>query len=333
MPRALRLTPVNWMLAIILGLCAIARADEAPNQDAPLPEAFHKEAPRTLADLRAIQERIATLSDKIRQATVAVQVGGAQGSGVIVSEDGYVLTAAHVCGTTDRPATFILPDGTKLSGRTLGGDRTVDAGMMKIETNRKLPHLSIANSEKLKLGDWCIAVGHPGGYQEGRRPVLRLGRVIRKQKDVIQTDCTLVGGDSGGPLLDVNGRVIGIHSRIGPSLSWNFHVPASVYQANWKTLAQVATVPSSRGKRPVLGVSGEDHDRGMKVTDLPAGYPAKLAGLRIGDVITRIGDQEVDGLSELVKIVNDHAPGDELRLMLLRGMELVEVTVELGGRD
>src|SRR5262249_11555062 len=155
----------------------------------------------------AMQSHVQLLADRLKKSTVCVQVGRAWGSGVIISKDGYVLTAAHVAGRPNQDCTFELYDGRKLKGRTLGLYRSLDAGLMKIAEDAEFPWAEVGNSGKLREGQWCIAMGHPGGFQSERGAVLRLGRVLLLQNDAITTNCTLVGGDSGGPLFDMDGRV------------------------------------------------------------------------------------------------------------------------------
>src|SRR5205807_1727365 len=93
-------------------------------------------------------------------------------------------------------------------------------------------------SADLKKGQWVITVGHPGGFRPDRSPPVRLGRVIESTKSLVRTDCTIVGGDSGGPLFDMTGKVVGIHSRIGAPLSANIHVPVDTYRDTWDRLVK-----------------------------------------------------------------------------------------------
>src|SRR5690606_1520398 len=116
-------------------------------------------------------------------------------------------------------------------------DASIDSGLMEITDQGDFPAVEMGDSSKLKRGQWVLALGHPGGFESGRRPVLRLGRILDVEDDAIRTDCTLVGGDSGGPLFDMQGRVIAIHSRIGGPLTANIHVPVNVYKENWDRLA------------------------------------------------------------------------------------------------
>src|SRR5262249_49616824 len=155
-------------------------------------------------------------------------------------------------GPSKRKVEIILPDGRKVKGETLGANTDVDAGLIKILDKGPWPYADIGPSADLQRGDWCLAVGHPNGYTNGRPPVVRLGRVLDNLKTLIRTDATLVGGDSGGPLFDLNGKVIGIHSRIGPSIIYNIHVPAEAYRKDWDRLVKGEVFPDRSG--PFLGV-------------------------------------------------------------------------------
>ena len=177
-------------------------------------KAWEKESPSGYEDLLQIENQIATTLDRAKQAVVSIETSDGAGSGVIVSADGLVLTAAHVIGERGKKLTVILHDGRKVSALSLGGSVFSDAGMLRMDTNETFGFASIAEVKESKLGDWCYALGHPNGFNEFRGQVLRLGRIIGKQDETMQTDCRLLGGDSGGPLFNLKGQVIGIHSRI-----------------------------------------------------------------------------------------------------------------------
>ena len=294
-----------------------------------LPAVAQKEArdlnkPTSIQDLLAVQTRVEAVLKTVIPATVGVRIGRAQGSGVIVSEDGYVLTAAHVSGSPGKNVTLILPDGKEVKGKTLGLNRGVDAGLIKItEKGQKWPHVEMGDLLNTSNGDWCIATGHPGGYKKGRPPVVRLGRIIRSTRTVVQSGCTLVGGDSGGPLFDLDGKVIGIHSRIGAGAAWNFHVPISAYstKANWDRLVKSEEWggrPQASTNPAILGVNGEDHEKGCKITNIAANLPAERAGLKVGDVITTFDGKEVEGFDALYRMVGKKKPGDKVILEFLR---------------
>lgn len=294
-----------------------------------LPLAFSKAVPESIDDLREMETHVQSLVAALTETTVALTIGNAQGSGVIVSEEGMVLTAAHVSGPPGRPVTILLSDGTRAFGRSLGRNRTLDASLVQIETpEKKWSHAPIARIEDIRAGDWSIVMGHPGGHQQGRPPVFRLGRVIEADSRVIQTDNELVGGDSGGPLFDMHGRVIGINSRIGPQTSLNLHTPINAYTDDWDRLAAGEDFYLHSGA--LLGVSGEHVERGLKLTKVWPGDPAERAGIREGDILLRFDSRRVHSFERLRELVGECEPGSRVVLAILRDDEIFEVTVRLG---
>ena len=289
-------------------------------------------SPMGVADLRVMQDHVRKLTDQLMKCTVGVQVGNAQGSGVIISKDGYVLTAAHVAHKPNRNVIFIMSDGRMLRGKTLGLNRTLDSGLMKIDSQSDLPFAEMGTSDGLKDGQWCLATGHPGGYQSDRQPVLRLGRVLATAGDAITTDCTLVGGDSGGPLFDLNGKVIGINSRIAGPLTANMHVPVSTFKDTWDRLTKAEAWGHFPGNEPYIGVSGEPDVTEAKVRGVASGSPAEKAKLQAGDVIIGIDDEEVTDFESLKRIVAEHQPRDEVKIVVKRGEETLRLPLTIGKR-
>ena len=162
-----------------------------------------------------------------------------------------------------RPGTkamITLSDGSMVRATTLGMNRNVDAGLIKIDPNqndgRPWPHATLGKSENLVPGMWCVATGHPGGYDKSRGPVTRVGRILAVKDGAIVTDCALIGGDSGGPLFDIAGRLIAIHSRIGNDVADNLHVPIDHYGLSWERMRDGEAWGFLPGFRPVLGVTG-----------------------------------------------------------------------------
>ncbi|MDZ7618574.1 MAG: trypsin-like peptidase domain-containing protein [Patescibacteria group bacterium] len=217
--------------ALAWSATAAAQADTPPAAVAPVA------APANLEELKKIQGQIRQVVERVIPATVGTQIGASRGSGVIVSEGGLVLTAGPVVGQPGQEVLFTLHDGKTVKGKTLGMFSTADAGMMQITDEGKWPFVEPGRSAALVPGSWCVAVGHPLGHRAGRPPVIRVGRVLRMADMTIQSDCPLVGGDSGGPVFDLDGKVIGINSRIGGAMSMNFHVPIDIFHENWDRLA------------------------------------------------------------------------------------------------
>jgi serine protease Do len=220
----------SWLLLAVLVL--------APGpvyaQEKPLPALITR--PKNADDLRAIEAQVKQVVAKVLPSVVGVRIGAGQGSGVIVSEDGLILTAGHVINRPNLDAAVLFPDGRTAKAKTLGLYKSADAGLMKITDQGKWPFLEKGKSADLLPGTWCIALGHPFGFLEGRPPVVRIGRILQAKDSMIQTDCPLIAGDSGGPLFDLAGRVIGINSRIGGPTSMNFHVAVDVFTENWARL-------------------------------------------------------------------------------------------------
>ena len=251
-------------LAVAAALGAVGLQAQSP--PAPRNDAIAG-APKDIADLQALEKQIKAVAAKVVPAVVGIRIGSATGSGVVVSEDGIVMTAGHVAGKPGQAVIFFFADGKIAKGITLGSYITADAGLMKIIDPGKWPFVEKGRSDSLKLGSWCVAIGHPLGYQKGRPPVVRVGRVLKKTDDVLQTDCALVFGDSGGPLLDLDGKVVGINSRIGGQTDVNFHVAVDVFQTHWdrllKSEAWKSVLPVREGPdvktpfRPVVAAANQ----------------------------------------------------------------------------
>jgi serine protease Do len=315
-------------------------------QTAPLPARFpppvvHSERPsglsqpdpRNVADLRAIEARLEPLVDRVRQSTVGIIVGDAQGSGVIVSEHGLVLTAAHVVMIPGRKVTVVLSDGKHLEARALGVNSSSDCGAVQITEGGPFPACKISDVQNLRAGDWCIATGHPGGYQEGRSPVMRLGRVVELTAGMMQSDCPLLGGDSGGPLFDLNGNIIAIHSRIGARTNLNLHVPVALFVRDWDRLTTVGAPRIGDKESPsMLGVDGEDDPKGARVTMVFPRSPADRAGLQAGDIITTFGGQNVKGINGLQTLIGGRRPGDVVDLRVLRDQSVEQLRATISAR-
>ena len=236
------------------------KTDKSPLQ-LPLVLKLHT-APENVDDLTSIEKHVQRVIERVNPAVVGVIVGPGQGSGVIISEDGVVLTAGHVSGKPGQTATIILPDKTRLTAKTLGQNKAIDSGMIKIEPdpknpNRKFPFIDMGKSAELKSGQWVLAIGHPGGFRPNRTPVVRVGRILRANPFLIQTDCALVGGDSGGPLFDMHGKVVGIHSRIGgKEITENVHVPVDTFRQTWDKLAKGESWGGALGSVDVVRSAG-----------------------------------------------------------------------------
>jgi len=297
---------------------------------------FDGESPQTIEQLKFMEQHFAEISEKVKAATVNIQMGQSQGSGVVVSSDGYILTAAHVIGGPNQAAkiTFIDSETGKqktVDAETLGSETGIDSGMLKIDEDEgdDFPYLDIAISDELNEGQWVMAVGHPGGIDVDRGLVVRIGRIIYSTKRVIKTDCTLVGGDSGGPLIDMNGDVIGIHSRIGSKLVDNLHVPADIYTTNWDLLAKGIIIDG----RPSLGFRVVEDTN--EIETVYADGAADEAGIKKGDVLIKIGSIEVEDKEDIFNAIErlKLRPNVVTELVVLRNGEEEKVELTVGDRN
>ncbi len=305
-----------------------------------LPAALTKPVPETLKDLQDIEAHVQKLVARVLPATVCLRLGGAQGSGVIVDRDGTILTAGHVTMDADRDVSIILHDNSRLKGRTLGINNGIDSGMVKITEKGDFAFAPVAKSIELKKGQWCLALGHPGGLKPGRPPVVRVGRIQSITESTIVTDCALVGGDSGGPLFDMHGRVIGIHSRIGGKVSSNVHVPIGTYNDTWPRLARGEVWGSPftfldifKPAEPYLGARAIGEKNRLKIESVTPGSPADLAGLRANDIILKLGTSTPANSEELGAFLKSQRPGNTIAIHLQRGNQTLQINVVLGQRQ
>ncbi|HYE21873.1 MAG TPA: trypsin-like peptidase domain-containing protein [Tepidisphaeraceae bacterium] len=333
--------PTTRPAAATMPTTAVRRIPAAPQvASAPaLPPAFDKANPETAADLKALQEQVKTIVAKVGPTVVGLRVGGGQGSGVIISDDGYVMTAGHVNGAPGRDVVILLQDGKSVKAKSLGVNYAIDSGLVKIDApgplpGGKWPFAPLAKSADLKRGQWAIALGHPGGYRQSRPAPLRLGKVSVVTPTVLRTDCTLVGGDSGGPLFDLQGRVIGIHSRIGQGLADNMHVPADTYRDTWEQLAKGESwgLPAFARTNVYLGVQLDQAAPDCKIGEVFPEGPAAKAGVKPGDVITKFDGQRVANYGELLLKLGKKKPGDEAAIEVQRGIESVKLKAMLTKR-
>jgi serine protease Do len=336
------LSVARWMPPLILAcsfaLPLFAQTTSPVSLEPPTATAkvLSARAPANAAELKLIQDQLHKVIERVMPATVAVEIRGAAGSGVIVNREGLVLTAAHVVGRAGRRGSVELPDGRRLSGRSLGADHDADAGMFQIsDPPAGLPFVPVSKGAKLKDGEWVVTIGQPGGVVEHRAPPVRFGRVLFEGDGLLCTDCELVGGDSGGPLFDMKGEVVGIHSSIGPMVTHNFHVPITAFTDGWERLVKGEVwgghYGSADGPKPRLGVQGSAEAGNCVITAVYPGMPAERAGLKKGDVITAVDGRPINTFDELQRIVFHKEEGDRLRLSINRDGKTIEVVAVLRG--
>ncbi|MGI8602371.1 MAG: S1C family serine protease [Verrucomicrobiales bacterium] len=351
--RSLTVIIASAMLTGFIPCVGTAKAIEAP------------------ASLRERQEKIQKVAREVAPAVVAITPGVVKpsgsnqnprqrggwgvGSGVIVSSDGLILTAAHVLHAVGDEFTVIFSDGRQAQAKALGKYLSRDAALAQITTKGEFPHADRAEPEAAVEGEWCLALGHPGGYEIDRPAPVRLGRIVSKDDGgFIVTDCTLSGGDSGGPLFNLEGKLVGIHSSIGWRLAENRHVPMAAFKNNWERLmkegetwgklglagrrggdpgdeAERAPWSGPEPEQPVLGVEVDRQadEVGALVARVAPDSPARKAGVKAGDVIEKVNDQEITDQEDLVNTIRKLKAGDKISLGVKREGEQVKLEATL----
>lgn len=269
----------------------------------------------------------------VSPAVVSVNQPEGSGSGVIIRADGVIITNAHVVGS-QRQVEIGLANGQVLTGRVLGSDPSVDIAIVDVEGSN-LPTAALGNSDDLDVGQTAIAIGNPLALE---RTVTR-GIVSALHRspggvgldELIQTDAAVNPGNSGGPLLDSRGRVIGINTLVlrgSPDIAavgLNFAVPINLASDLANQL-----LTTGRIRRTFLGVSYADVEpemarqfgipvqRGIILQQVVAGSPAAQAGLRRGDIITRLDNVAIEGGGDLRRALRERQPGTEVTLSGVR---------------
>ncbi len=298
---------------------------------------------RDLADLAKLESKVEAVSKKVMPATVALlsEKTGSSGSGVITTADGLVLTAAHVVQGAEE-LMVVFPDGEQVPGKVLGANYSKDIAMVQIQGKGPWPFAEKGNSKPLVAGDWVIALGHSAGFDAGRTPPVRFGRVVSKGPgNFLTTDCTLIGGDSGGPLFDLSGKIVGINSSIGVSLTNNNHAGIDGFKEDWdrihagETWGRLTMNAFANPEKPVLGiVMGRPRGgMGVPIEGVVSKSPSAAAGVRAGDVIKTLDGSIVQDAGRLDQMLAKRQAGDKVKLGILRDRKELVVNVVLARRD
>lgn len=268
------------------------------------------------------------------------------GTGFIISGDGRIVTNAHVIEDADR-VEVTLTDGRSLEAEVIGMDRATDVALIQIEADA-LQTLAFGTSGALKVGQNVIAVGNPFGLGNSVTTgiISALGRDLRAGPfdDFIQTDAAINRGNSGGPLLNPEGEVIGMNTAIisptGGSIGLGFAVPSEMVQEIVADLSDDGTV--SRGwlgvqiapvSADVVAALGLEDGSGTLVETVMSGTPAEDAGLRDGDIITHVNGEAVDGPRGLTRAIAGDQPGADVSIELIRRGQSMTLDVTLGERS
>ncbi|MBA4733121.1 MAG: trypsin-like serine protease [Synechococcus sp. MED-G133] len=264
-------------------------------------------------------------------ATPRSRVQRGQGSGVIFDAEGLLLTNAHVVEGADT-LRVELTDGRSVAAKVVGKDSLTDLAVVRLEGKGPWPTAALGDSDRLKVGDWAIAVGNPFGLENTvtmgiisnlNRNVAQLG-ISGKRLDLIQTDAAINPGNSGGPLLNAEGEVIGINTlvRSGPGAGLGFAIPIN----RARNIAQ-QLVKTGRASHPVIGVGLASGPQGPVIRSVQPGAPAAAAGLKPDDVITAINGVATTSPTEVVAAIERIGVGQELTLSIRRGDTTITVSL------
>ena len=272
------------------------------------------------------------------------------GSGVIISDDGYIVTNNHVVAGADK-IEVTLNDKRNYIAKVIGTDASTDIALLKIE-EKNLPVLLYGNSDVVKIGEWALAVGNPFNLNstvtagiisaKGRNNILDNSK--HPIESFIQTDAAVNPGNSGGALVNTNGELIGINTAIasntGAYQGYSFAIPVNIVKKIVSDLVEFGTV-----QRAYIGVSIQDIDakfaaeknitqlKGIFVNGINEGGSAQDAGVQIGDVITKIQDVSVNSVSELQEQISRYRPGDKVMVSLVRNNKEMNLPVMLKTLD
>lgn len=300
----------------------------------------------TLADvpreLGAEEQNVVRIARQVSPAVVRVgQEEGGSGSGVIVRSDGIVLTNAHVVGLS-RTVRVGLADGRRVDGKVIGRDPSLDVAVVRIDAPN-LPVAQIGDSDRLEVGQTAIAIGNPLGLERTVTTGV-ISAINRSPRGIsldglIQTDAAISPGNSGGPLLDSRGRVIGINTAVLRAVGaqgLGFAVPINLAQ---NVAEQILT--TGRVVRSFLGVEYRDVEpemaeqfrlsvrQGIVVASVSPNTPADRAGIERGDIITRVDDTSILQGGDLRRVLRNHRPGDTVRITVVRGSSSLELSARL----
>jgi S1-C subfamily serine protease len=301
------------------------------------------------AALDAFSQVVVRVADALRPAVVNLRVGrGRQmgtGSGVLFSPEGFLLTNHHVVGESEK-VRVRLHDGQEVTGRVIGNDPWSDLALVRADGDT-FPHAELGDSGRLRVGQLVVAIGSPLGFESTLTAgvVSALGRTLRSitghlVDNVIQTDAALNPGNSGGPLVDSHGRVVGINTAvIQPAQGICFAIPINMAKQILPSLLR-----HGRVIRGYLGLHGRqvpipldvgrrvgiELGSGVEILALEPNGPAESAGLEMEDVIVTFGDESVTSVDDLHRLLTEHPVGERVRLSVLREGRRLEMNVVPG---
>jgi putative serine protease PepD len=281
---------------------------------------------------------------RARQGVVDITVNGnggkAEGSGFVIDKSGDIVTNQHVV-SGGGSLLVRFADGTRAAAKVVGTDSASDIAVVRVSgvDSSKLQPLTFADSSKVQVGDEAIAIGSPYGLEDSLTAgvVSALGRSIAAPNHftiagAIQTDAAINHGNSGGPLLDSQGNVIGVNAQIesnnGENTGVGFAIPANTA----RSVAQ-QIVAGKKVRHASLGVQLADAEAGPTVAAVTGGGAAAAAGVQRGDVVTAVDGHAVSSTDQLVAAIQSHSPGDHVTLTVRRGSGTHDLSVTLGAES
>jgi putative serine protease PepD len=329
------------LLGGVTGALVVDRTDDgsaAATTTVTAPSQGISSNPSSIAELyKHVSPSVVEIQTQTGTTPFGQQQGGT-GTGWVYDEAGHIVTNEHVVeGATN--VTVKFADGTEESAKVVGSDRSTDVAVLELDKPATAPApLELGSATAIQVGDPVVAIGSPFGLQGTLTSgiVSALDRTITAPDGftidgAIQTDAALNPGNSGGPLLDEDGRVLGVNSQIASETGANNGVGYAIPIETVKSVAD-QLIQSGSVKHAFLGVRVSDGDGGARLEQITDGSPAAKAGLKTGDLVTSANGDPVRSAAELSGAVASHQPGDELRLEVTRGGKQQTVTVELGTR-
>ena len=289
----------------------------------------------TEIDVPALQKKIYSTIEDVTPAVVSISLRGRRQlggfSGVIVSKDGHVLSAGHAV----RPGgkyEVLLPDGRSFNAVGKGSNGVADCALLQITSDfEDLPYAQMGESKSLVKNQPCLSISYPSGQRAKLAPVVRFGHLVRDGggTKMLQSTALMEPGDSGGPLFDLDGRVIGIHSRITEGMEQNFEVPIDTFKKFWNELNREKRFTHSGPSTPTLGFPGSDAKTGVTVGRIQPDSLAEKHGIKAGDVIESVYGVETTSMRALRKAMvaarDDEAK--EIIVKILRKEEQIELKI------
>ena len=280
-----------------------------------------------------LQDQILETIESVRPAVVSVRQRGGMFSGVIISGEGHILSAGHAVKPGAKYQVW-LPDGRRLEAIGKGSNPKADCALLRITSDdQDLPFVRMGDSQALLRNQPCLSISFPGGQGTRGVPVVRFGRVVQtgNGRRMLQSTALMEPGDSGGPLFDLQGRVIGIHSRIGQSMTRNFEVPIDTFKTFWNELNQENSFTEVGPPVPKLGFLGESggNQKGILITEIVSESLAEKHGLEAEDRIQSVDGQSTDSIEQLRKalIIARDDDSQEIVVQVLRKDKELELTI------